>query len=87
MASLVDAPHGKQANEVADSRSVPPAELLAELGTKTDLAGLVERVCRSNLPWVVVSESAITAWNARDPVGWAKVSSWLSLRGVTIVRT
>lgn len=65
---------------------VSPAALLAELGTNTDLAGLVERVCRNNLPWVVVSESALTAWKERDPVGWGKVLDWLAARGVTIVR-
>ena len=66
--------------------SAPPAALLAELSPGTDLAWLVERVCRNNLPWVVVPASALTAWQQRDPAGWEKVSGWLAAKGIAIVR-
>ena len=66
--------------------SAPPAALLAQLNRSTDLAWLVERVCRNNLPWVVVPGSALTAWQQRDPAGWEKVSAWLGAKGITIVR-
>ena len=62
------------------------AELLADLGPETDLALLVRRVCRDQLPWVVVSSAALTGWMRRDPAGWDKVSTWLDAQGVTIVR-
>jgi hypothetical protein len=62
------------------------AKLLAELSPDSDLVWLVERVFRTKLPWVVIPGSAITAWEARDPAGWAKVSEWLAGHGVTIVR-
>jgi len=64
----------------------PTAALRAELNADTDLAGLVERVARKNLPRVVVPAAALAAWEERDPVGWVKVSTWLATRGVTIVR-
>ncbi len=38
-----------------------PATLLAELKPNTDLAWLVERVARNNLPRVVVSAAAVEA--------------------------
>jgi hypothetical protein len=60
--------------------------LLAELSPTTDLARLVERVARNNFPWVVVSATAVRAWEDRDPVGWAKVSAWLAANRVTVVR-
>lgn len=60
--------------------------LLAELNPNTDLAWLVERVCRSSLSQVVVSAPALTAWQQRDPAGWEKVSAWLAAKGVAIVR-
>jgi hypothetical protein len=82
----VDAPQGERAKDVADTSAMPPAELLAELRTTTDLASLVERVSRSKLRWVVVSESALKAWKERDPTGWEKVSDWLGAKGITIVR-
>jgi len=62
------------------------AALLAELKPNTDLAWLVERVARNNLPWVVVSATALEAWEDRDPLGWAKVAAWLAANGVTVVR-
>lgn len=74
--------------EPADSGApvpTPTGALLAELSPNTDLAWLVERVSRTQLTWVVVPASALTAWKQRDPAGWAKVSAWLTLRGVKIV--
>jgi hypothetical protein len=65
--------------------SAPP-ELLAELNPSTDLAWLVERVCRNSLPSVVVPAAALTAWQQRDPAGWEKVSGWLAAKGITVVR-
>jgi len=62
------------------------AQLLMELSPNRDLVWLVERVARTEFPWVVVPGSAIEAWEGRDPVGWEKVSDWLATRGVTIVR-
>jgi hypothetical protein len=66
--------------------SAPLDTLPAELDPTTDLAQLVERVARNGLPWVVVPTAALTAWEQRDPVGWAKVSAWLGAKGVAIVR-
>ena len=63
-----------------------PAALLAELKANTDLAWLVERVARNNLPRVVVSAAAVKAWEDRDPLGWTKVSAWLAANGVAVVR-
>lgn len=83
----MDAHQRERAKNAADTSAMPPAELLAELGTKTDLASLVERVSRSKPRWVVVSESALKAWKERDPAGWEKVSDWLAAKGITIVRT
>ena len=62
------------------------ADLLADLGSDTDLAVLVRRVCDDQLPWVVVSSAAVTAWMRRDPAGWEKVSTWLDAQGVALVR-
>jgi hypothetical protein len=62
------------------------AALLAQLGPTTDLAGLVERVARNRLPWVVVPAAALRAWEERDPDGWAKMSAWLTSNGVVVVR-
>src|SRR5229473_648621 len=45
--------------------------LLAQLNSSTDLAGLVERVVRNNLPWVVVPAAALRAWDAKDAPGRA----------------
>jgi hypothetical protein len=66
--------------------SAPLARLLAELDPTTDLARLVERIARNGLPWVVVPTAALTAWEQRDPAGWAKVSEWLGAKGIAIVR-
>jgi hypothetical protein len=52
--------------------STPTAALLAELNSNTDLAGLVERVARNNVPWLVIPAVALTAWEERDGEGWAK---------------
>jgi hypothetical protein len=62
------------------------AQLLSELSPNRDLVWLVERVSRADLPWVVIPEAAITAWEERDPAGWDKVSAWLAVQGITIVR-
>jgi hypothetical protein len=61
-------------------------ELLDDLGADTSLAHLVHRVCQDQLPWVVVSSTAIAGWMQRDPQGWQKVSDWLAARGVALVR-
>lgn len=66
--------------------STPTAALLAELNPNTDLAGVVERVARNNVPWLVIPAAAVTAWEERDAEGWAKVAAWLALKGVAIVR-
>lgn len=66
--------------------STPTAALLAELNPNTDLPGVVERVARNNVPWVVIPAAALTAWEERDGEGWAKVAAWLAVKGVTIVR-
>jgi len=60
--------------------------LLAQLNSSTDLAWLVERVVRNDLPWVVIPTAALRAWERRDPVGWAKVSAWLAANNVAVVR-
>jgi hypothetical protein len=62
------------------------ADLLTDLGPNSDLARLVQRVTHDQLPWVVVSSAAVTAWTRRDPEGWTKVSTWLAERGVALVR-
>lgn len=72
--------------ETSGHAATRTAELLAELRSNSDLVWLVERVSRTRLPWVVIPTAAITAWEGRDPAGWAKVSAWLDAGGVTIVR-
>jgi hypothetical protein len=62
------------------------ADLLADLGTRSDLARLVERVSRERVPWIVVSAAAVTGWARRDPEAWAKLSAWLAEQGVALVR-
>jgi hypothetical protein len=64
----------------------PTAALLAELNPNTDLAGLVERVARNKIRWLVIPSAALTAWEERDGAGWAKVAAWLAAQGVTILR-
>jgi hypothetical protein len=76
----------EQRSDVSGYAATQTAELLAELSPNSDLAWLVERVSRTDLPWVVIPGAAITAWEARDPAGWEKVLEWLAVRGVTIVR-
>ena len=76
----------EQDRDSSNFAAPPLATLLAELNPKTDLAGLVNRVWRLNLPWVVVPDAAISAWEKRDQAGWAKVKAWLAERNVTIVR-
>jgi hypothetical protein len=63
------------------------AALLADLKGNTDLAWLIERVVRHNLPWVVVPDAALEAWEERDPVGWRKVAEWLAMNGIAVIRT
>ena len=73
--------------EIEGSTEPSPVDvLLADLKTNTDLAWLVERVARNNLPWVVVPAKALDAWAERDPVGRSKVSDWLAAKGVAIIR-
>lgn len=62
------------------------SDLLSDLGPDSDLARLVQRVTRDQLPWVVVSSAAVTAWTRRHPEGWTKVRAWLAERGVALVR-
>ncbi len=84
MGAIQDSPEPR-----SDAGAATPAAtdaLLAELNANTDLAWLVERVAQNNLPWVVVSAAAVEGWEDRDPLGWAKVSAWLAVKGVTIVR-
>ena len=76
----------EQRSDVPGRAATQTAQLLAELSPNSDLAWLVERVSQTDLPWVVIPGTAITAWEGRDPVGWEKVSEWLAGRGVTIVR-
>jgi hypothetical protein len=73
-------------NDSPGRDSTQVAALLTELDPSTDLASLVERACRSDLPWIVVPALAVAAWEQRDPSGWAKVLMWLETKGVTIVR-
>lgn len=75
-----------QLGDDSGSMSAPLDPLLAELDPTTDLARLVERVAHNGLPWVVVPTAALTAWEQPDPAGWAKVSAWFTVKGVTIVR-
>ena len=74
------------ANEIDDPAAPEAAQLLAELSPESDLVWLVQRVARTKLPWAVVAGSAIKEWEARDPAGWEKVSEWLTVQGITIVR-
>jgi hypothetical protein len=62
------------------------AAILADLKGNTDLAWLIERVVRNDLPWVVVPVPALEAWEERDPIGWRKVAEWLAANGVAVIR-
>lgn len=59
---------------------------LTTLDADTDLAHLVKRVCVDDMHRAVASGAALTAWQRRDPEGWARVVAWLTARGVAIVR-
>ena len=85
MGAIQDSPEPRS-DAGAAATTAATAALLAELNPNTDLAWLVERVAQNNLPWVVVSAAAVEGWEDRDPFGWAKVSAWLAVKGVTIVR-
>jgi hypothetical protein len=61
-------------------------ELLATLTPCTDLVRVVERVCRAQLSYIIVSATTEAAWAAKDPAGWARVREWLSAQHVQIVR-
>ena len=67
--------------------TMDPADLIAELGTTTDLAALIRRVVQLELPLVVVSSVAVAAWEHRDPGSWAKVSRWLAARRVGVIQS
>jgi len=84
MGAIQDPPEPR--SDAGAATPAATAALLAELNPNTDLAWLVERVARNNLPWVVVSATAVEAWEDRDPLGWAKVSAWLAANGVAVVR-
>ena len=61
--------------------------LLLELrSSRTDLARLVEAAAGQYLPYLVVPQRSVDAWERREPETWAKVSSWLAARAVRIVR-
>jgi hypothetical protein len=60
--------------------------LLAQLPPNCDLARLVRRVSQEQLTWVVVSDSGIIAWERQDPTNWARVSEWLVVHHVALVR-
>lgn len=76
----------EQRSEPSGHAATRMAQLVAELSPNSDLVWLVERVSRADLPWVVIPATAITAWAERDPAGWEKVSAWLAVQGITIVR-
>ena len=69
--------------EIEGSTEPSPVDvLLADLKTNTDLAWLVERVARNNLPWVVVpprpwtrGPSATRSAGARCRIGWPRRES------------
>ena len=60
----------EQRSDVPGRAATQTAQLLAELSPNSDLAWLVERVSQTDLPWVVIPGTAITAWEGRDPAGW-----------------
>ena len=78
-----------QASEQQDLHGLPDTEavrLHSELDGNQDLIQLVERVTQMRLPWVVIPGSAITRWQMDHPAGWERVSEWLAVHGVAIVR-
>jgi len=61
--------------------------LVAELRSSgSALASLVERASRRGHAWVVVTEAAVTAWERREPMAWAKVQAWLSTERIRTIR-
>ena len=61
--------------------------LLLELrSSRTDLARLVEAAAGQYLPYLVVPQRSVDAWERREPETWSKVSSWLAARRVRVVR-
>lgn len=76
----------EQRSDLCSLEATEMARLVGELSPNTDLRWLVERVCQTNLPWVVIPAAAIAAWEQRDPAGWEKVSEWLAVKGVIVVR-
>jgi hypothetical protein len=68
-----------------DRARAPRVALLPELNPNTDLTGLVERVDQDKPARVVVPAAALTAWEERDPAGWAKASAWLAVKEVTVI--
>ena len=61
-------------------------QLLNELKrSPTDLAKLVMRVVSRRRIVVPISAAAVARWNKEDPDSWARVSEWLTTRGVKSV--
>lgn len=83
---MAELTRSSERNEIDDPAAPEAAQLLAELSPQSDLVWLVQRVSRTKLPWAVVAGSAIQEWETRDPAGWEKVSEWLAVQGITIVR-
>lgn len=78
-----------QISEQQDLHGLPAMEaarLHSELDGNEDLIRLVERVTQMRLPWVVIPGSAITRWQMDYPADWERVSEWLAVHGVAIVR-
>lgn len=72
---------------MADTQDLMTAEeLLTQLTPDSDLARLVRRISQDHLTWVIVPNSGIVAWELQDPAGWARVSEWLVLHDVSVVR-
>jgi hypothetical protein len=70
-----------------ESVSLSAEDLVIELRTsRTDLARLVEAAVRDQLTRIIVPQRSVDAWERREPETWLKVSSWLTARGVQIVR-
>jgi hypothetical protein len=61
-------------------------ELLTQLQPDSEMARLVKRVSQERLTWVVVPNSGVLAWERREPMSWAIVSTWLSRHHVALVR-
>jgi hypothetical protein len=77
---------GQSRNGSRTARATQAAALLADLKGNTDLAWLIERVVRNDLPWVVVPDTALEAWEKRDPIGWKKVAEWLATNDIAVIR-